>query len=556
MHTLLELLVAALALLATAPASRYDPLAWAAAHDEVENREAPVPPVCYTKTGGTSNPCWACHTDGLGKNHASDWELQERYAFSETARANHWTNLFVDRRGAIAAIADDEALAWVRQDNYRALRRELAARPGYEGYRPDLDLDAGVDAEGFAVDGSGWRALRYKPFLGAFFPTNGSSDDVFVRLPEPFRVDAAGRPSRAVYRLNLAILEAAIATPPPPLAPAAGAARAVEPVDETLAGVDLDGDGAVGGTITVIRRLPTTYAGGAAAVPVTAWQVPAGTELLHTVRYPDPDAPGLLSRRLKELRYSRKLRVLDDWGLVRAYEREANEKAEGLLPVFAGDPASGLHNDFGWLLQGFIEDQRGRLRVQTREETLFCMGCHSNLGVTVDQTFSLARKLPGAEGWRHQDLAGQRDVPQAGHCAPEILTYLARVGGGDELRANDEILARFFPGGRLDEAEVRRAATGGDRDLAWLLAPSRARALALIKAYMLIVREQSFTRGRDAVLAAAANVHARIDEEPTALAGTGRVRLDGRLWLDWDSSPSCRTVFSPRPPSRHAPRAR
>ena len=77
----------------------------------------------------------------------------------------------------------------------------------------------------------------------------------------------------------------------------------------------------------------------------------------------------------------------------------------------------------------------------------------------------------GAAGWRHQDLRGLQDHPQAGHAEPEVLTYFRRVGGGDELRANTEILARFFPGGKLDEIEVRRAAPGGDRDLAWLLAP-------------------------------------------------------------------------------------
>jgi hypothetical protein len=57
----------------------------------------------------------------------------------------------------------------------------------------------------------------------------------------------------------------------------------------------------------------------------------------------------------------------------------------------------GLLNDFGWQLQGFIEDAEGRLRLQTQEEHLFCMGCHSNIGVTVDQTFSFPRKVPGKE---------------------------------------------------------------------------------------------------------------------------------------------------------------
>ena len=60
--------------------------------------------------------------------------------------------------------------------------------------------------------------------------------------------------------------------------------------------------------------------------------------------------------------------------------------------------------------------------------------------------------------------------------------------------------ARFVPGGpgtEVNEAEVRRAAAGGDRDLAWLLAPSRERALQLDKAYLAIARTQTFEHGRD-----------------------------------------------------------
>src|SRR6185436_19502079 len=99
------------------------------------------------------------------------------------------------------------------QDNYRLLRAALAERVDYDGWRPDVDLDAGFDDDGFARDGSGWRAVRYKPFPGAFFPTNGSAGDVFIRLPEAFRQDESGASSRAAYMANLAIVEAAIATP-------------------------------------------------------------------------------------------------------------------------------------------------------------------------------------------------------------------------------------------------------------------------------------------------------------------------------------------------------
>ena len=511
---------------ATAPT--HDPLATAIASvGQTVNLEAAVPPMCYTKTGGVSNPCWVCHTQGQEMNRLVDADLQIEYAFSDVALTNHWSNLFVDRGAHIAAVSDEDILRYVREDNYKPLREALADRDDYPGYAPDLDLEAGFDDQGFARDGSDWRAVRYQPFPGTFWPTNGSTDDVFIRLPRAFRTDAGGAPSRAIYRVNLAILEAAIAGD--------GQARAVEPVDERVAEVDLDGDGELSAGVTRIVELPAHYVGGAAGVAVASSLYPEGVELLHSVRYLDPDAPGLMARRMKELRYARKVEFLDRWAILRAYEREQNDKDEGLLPVYRGSPTSGLRNDFGWQLQGFIEDERGRLRLQTEEEHRFCMGCHSAVGVTVDHTFSFARKVPGADGWRVQDLRGLRDRPQRGHDEPEALTYFRRVRGADELRANGEMLARFFPGGELDEAAVRRAAVGGDQDLAWLLAPSRARALALNKAYQAIVREQSFDRGRDAVLAPADNVHRIIENGATELDRAGLVFRDGRLHLSWDT---------------------
>src|SRR5581483_11051544 len=174
------------------------------------------------------------------------------------------------------------------------------------GWRPDLDFARGFDAAGFARDGSGWRAVRWKPFPGAFWPTNGSTDDVFVRLPEELRRDAAGLPSRAVYQTNLAILEAAIAADPD--RPDAQLARTVEPIDERAGGIDLDRDGRLG-TATVVVGLPERYAG-SAGVRVLRAQYPLGTEFLHTVRYLDPDRPGFAAARMKELRYMRKTAVL------------------------------------------------------------------------------------------------------------------------------------------------------------------------------------------------------------------------------------------------------
>lgn len=427
------------------------------------NLEAGVPPMCYTATGGTSNPCWVCHTSTHGQNFKGDWDLQREYAFSDEAMTNHWTNLFEDWSDETAAISDAEILAWIRTDNLSAL-----------GVGPDFE--AGFDEEGFARDGSDWRAIRYKPFPGAFWPTNGSTDDTLVRLPPSMRR------TRAEHLANLAILELAVA-------------REGEP-------------------------LPATYSDG---TPVRRDLYPEGTEFLHSVRYIDPDAPDLRSHRVKELRYSRKVRDLDDWAIVRAYEREHDEKDEGKLPRFAGSPEVGLVSDLGWQLQGWIEDPSGRLRLQTDEEHRACMGCHGGIGVTVDSTFAFPRKVPGAAGWRLQDLRGMPDAPMLGHTAGEVLTYFRRVGAGDELRANDELLGRFWAAGVLDEDALR------GRDLAWIFTPSRARALALNKAYLALVKTGRFNRGRDAVLAPARNVHRRIENAVTEL----QVFRDARLKLAW-----------------------
>jgi hypothetical protein len=512
----------------------YDPLAYAQQHDTVDNPEATVPSMCYTKTAGVSNPCWTCHTDSRSPNEQGDFGLQEQYSFSEFALTNRWDNLFADRSAKAAAITDEEALAYVRGDNYTPLVKALKHFKDYPGYRPDLDFEKGFDDDGFAKDGSRWRALRYKPFLGTFWPTNGSTDDVFIRLPAKFEQNAQGQYSRDIAKLNYAILEAAMcADPAVPNHQNSNLTRQVESVNEGAGDLDLDASGAIGGAIAVINGLPSRFVGGAAGVLLERYKYPENIEFLHSVRYIDPDTPSMIAKRMKELRYAKKVRYLDGWGLQRAYEKEANEKQEGVLPFFAGGPEVGLVNAFGWQLQGFIEDEKGRLRLQSRQEQYFCMGCHSAIGVTVDQTFSFARKLPGKDGWAYQDIRNMHDAPQAGHADPEVLTYFRRVKGGDEFRANDEILARFFPNGVLNETEVRRAAKGGDKDLAWLLAPSRARALTLNKAYMALVRDQKFEFGRDTLPSPPQNVHQSIANGDTGLPAAGLVFPDGKLWVDW-----------------------
>ncbi|MGF1468485.1 MAG: hypothetical protein ACFCGT_20360 [Sandaracinaceae bacterium] len=505
----------------------YDPLALAiATRDEVANLEAAIPVMCYTSTEGRSNPCWVCHTRGTKPSPWFDADLQRAYAFSDVGLTNHWLNVFEDRTERVAAISDEEILAYIRTDNYTPLREALAEREGYLGYAPDLDFRQGFDEEGFARDGSGWRALRYKPFPGAFWPTNGSTDDVFIRLPEAFRE------SREMYKVNLAILEAVVASDP--TASDDGLVREVEPVSEVVAGFDLDGDGELSARITAIRGLPEHYAGAAAEVRTLRGAYPKDTEYLHSVRYVDPDAPGMIATRMKELRYSRNTNALSRGVRYARFENERDDREDGLIPSYGGSGLHGMTGVYEWRLQGFIEDENGWLRAQTDEETRFCMGCHGLIGVNVDGTFTLPRKLPGAEGWRYQTIEGIVDAPQAGHDQPEILTYFERNRAADELRANTEMLERFFDDeGNVDRAEVLRAAPGGDRDLAWLLGPSRERALTLNKAYRTIVIDQDFVHGRDANVAPMENVHRSVENGDTELLAVENLFVDGALHLDW-----------------------
>lgn len=479
-----------------------DPLALARGNlkTRVGNVVTGVPPQCYTKTGTASNPCWVCHVRGRGDNRKDDHDLQAHYDFTPTALTNHWGNLFRDRRVAMAAIPDGWMLEHLQQDNYTPLRLAMQkAEAEFTGYRPDLDLTQGFDADGFARDGSGWRAYRYKPFPGTFWPTNGSSDAAFIRLPSAFRRDAAGHESRAIYKANLNILEAAIASPDR---------------DKPLA-------------------LPPHFSGGAQDIAVRAWRYPEGTELLHPVWYVNPEATDQPAMRMKELRYAIKAFDPNEQTLKKRYAEEAHEQAIGDRPHYSGTALLGETNGWGWRYQGYIEDAQGRLRLQTNEEQLSCMGCHSSLGVTVDSSFSLPRKLPGAPGWGMQDLRRIPDAPQHGSREPEYQRYLRRVRAGDEFRANTEMLARFFPRGMLDLAAVQRASTPG---IAALISPSRARALALAKAYTVTVQEQSYTQGRDVVLEPAQNVHRQLANTDTPLKASSRVYQDGRLWLDWNAS--------------------
>ena len=470
------------------------------------NKEAVVPPQCYTKHEATYNPCMTCHQSypyGDRPNSMNDGGLQAEYAFSDVGVNNHWLNLFEDRSDAVAAISDQAVIDYIYTDNYSTLIEQLQTTTDWTGPIPaieNLELgSAAFDDQGFALDGSHWVAFNYKPLPSTFWPTNGSTDDVMLRLPAEFREQSCSGSgySRDTYMANLAILEAAIQDL---------AAVSVPPIDENAFCTDLNGDSVLG-VIETIHR-PTHYVGNASSVEVVPMLYPQGTEFLHTVRYIGMNKEGEITipARMKEVRFMRKHQFFTETQLISMYGNENQEKIDGLLPKYVSRGDEGLDNGFGWLVLGFIEAAEGHLRKQSEEETLFCMGCHTTIGTTIDQTFAFPRKVTGADGWGYIDLKGMVDAPNVGGVEGEILDYLKIAGGGNEFRENEEIIEKWFnTDDSVNELKVLSS------DVYELITPSLSRALTLNKAYMSLVQDQDFIYGRDASVKPATNVYQTID---------------------------------------------
>ncbi len=202
---------------------------------------------------------------------------------------------------------------------------------------------AATDHEGFALAGDGWRAFRSAAAGAAEEGAQG-----WVRLPEPFRRDLQGTPSRAMYRANLALLSAALR---------AGGGRAdaappyeVEPLEEGPLGADLDGDGRVGGVVRRLASPPRTYLGAARRVALEPGRCPEGTEVARAV--PIDATPC------------------------------------GLRPW--------LRRGRGGWVRLDMPDARSWAGAEGGDET--CSACHAG-GAAVDKLLALPNLLPGAEGW-------------------------------------------------------------------------------------------------------------------------------------------------------------
>jgi len=492
------------------------------------NREAIIPPMCYTRTEGQYNPCYVCHQNSRpgGENTMADGGLQLAYSFSDQGLTNHWENLYEDRSARVAAISDEEIVDWVTTDNYSELAGRLE-QAGFRGWIPDLenlqDGAAAFDADGFASDGSHWVAFNYKPFPSTFWPTNGSTDDVMIRLAPEYRTDGAGRYSRDIYLVNLAVAEANLKEL---------AEITVFPVDERVVGADLDDDG----KLAVVERITRldAYVGAAHDHFLQRGTYPQGTEFLHTVRYLSVDEHGDIgpSRRMKEVRYLKKQVAHPLVALREYYREEGYAKDAGYLPGYTNLGHYGLDNGMGWSVSGFIEDRHGQLRTYTFEENLACMGCHNSIGSTIDKTFAFPRKPDGATGYGYIDLKKIADVPNRGESRGEYLTYLERVGGGGEFRSNPEMQERWFD----EKGEVKAGALESVASIYDIIVPSSQRALELNKAYRVIVEDQDYIYGKDATVTPPPNVYREIDNETSPTLPLEKF-FAWDIRLDWPADP-------------------
>lgn len=509
----------------------------------LQNKAAYIPSMCYTKTmddqNHIHNPCYACHTQGVSPNFVNDGDLQTVYRFPLLAQTNHWSNLFMGREAEVALISDDQINSYINQSNYFndaheiILAKKLKHLPKawdifdnsyWYGYTPDCYFN--FDAEGFDINPdekkySGWRAFHYTPFLGTFWPTNGSTDDVMIRLSEPFRSDKNGKFDISVYRANLSIVEALTLKKDVFL----------NTIDELSLGHDLDGNGVLTHTERIMFNAQGMHFVGMAGdlqdlgkLHAITGLFPVGTEFLHSVRYVDIDAAGnaTLTPRMKELRYGIKRYWVEPEKLKEMADKETQERIDypDQLKQFDGNIHIGLDNKQGWLYQGFIEDREGELRPQTYEETYFCMGCHSGIGATTDSVFAFPRKAAKIgifqHGWAHATQNTQVDAePKRADGRYEYTYYLEQNHAGDEFRENQEVMHTFF----TENGELKPVPVAALHDnISVLISPSKKRAIEANKAYRVIVKKQRFIYGRDATSKVVRNVHRGTKEnQPTGI---------------------------------------
>jgi len=393
-----------------------------------ENPYANIPAQCYIETShGTQNACLFCHSNaparqGLGNTLAqagadsSVGNLQLHYAFSPSDRftkspnINPWENILfpqsIDRAMRKQNIRSHkwDMASYIKEDNWTPAYKNKQGVPtqSNSGIKDDAfrlfpalnPLSLPADKDGFVRTmiqkeslfrdtkgfNTGWRSINFMPY-GIFSPHTGSVSAVYIRLKTLFMQNTHGVYTLDIYNKNLQLLEKAIQD----------------------------------------RLSPneTHYLGKAKHIAIDKGLFPLGTEFVHPLHYVDTKAKrfkGLRANRIKELRYSYKYKMF--------YPTEVTHKEED-APLYYQEEESWIDNGAGWYLSAFIEDSQGRLRGQTPEELLQCVGCHSSTygfepaqftsgtGNTIDTVWSFSRKFSEELGWKEMDYMGYKKNPFA-----------------------------------------------------------------------------------------------------------------------------------------------
>ncbi len=480
-------------------------------YTKVENFGSYIPPQCYTKTqdnnGVIHNPCYTCHTQGKSPNFWNDTDLQESYNFPKQMLTNPYTNLFVDKTDFLKTISDQEIINYIRTSNYFDNDGEIYLKKimpkNWNGYIPDCYFN--FDQDGFDKNPktnqfTGWVAYKYYPFLGTFWPTNGSTDDVLIRLPKIFRQDKNGQFSKTIYKINISILESYVKQQD---------VKLDYLIDEREIGLDLNNDGILAKTDIIKFNQNLKFIGKAGdlqsqgRLQIEPGLFPVGTEFLHTVRYIDFDEYGNIkpSARIKEVRYAYKEEFFTSGEIKYMMDHKLKETHPSFSPDptpqlegFPGNYEKGLKNLFGWRYSGYIEDKEGKLRPQTTQETISCMGCHDTIGSTTDSTFSFVRKF--AFGYWDKNYLKGIPEPKVYYKKfgeqYEYTFYLLNNKSGNEFRSNDEVIKKFFD----DKGNIKKDMVELlHKDISVLLYPSKERAILLNKVYLWVVKNQSYNKG-------------------------------------------------------------
>ena len=509
----------------------------------LQHPTAYITQMCYTKTTDDANrsfnPCFACHTVNREPNDVyEDDDLQASYDFPEAALKNPYSNNFIDFSKRVSEISDADIIKYVDTSNYFDKNRNIILTEQLKHLSPLWDSDGDGKWNGYIPDcnynfnnkgfdilpngkPSGWVAFAYMPFLGTFWPTNGSTDDVLIRLDSSMmRTTKDGDFNSTIYSVNLAIVESLIKQK----------SITIEKVNEKDLGVDLNKNGVLDDADTVVYDWDPnsgkymSYVGYAKVLQekgklyLAAGLYPENTEFLHTVRYIKSDKEGEISLapRMKELRYAKKTSwltyaMLQNKGMTEFKEGSFDfpDKPE----KFYGNMERGLRNGLGWVYQGFIEDKNGNLRPQSREETLNCMGCHSGIGAITDSTFAFPRKLDNnfQRGWYYTLQKDLKNIPENRYSdgTYELSHYLQLNPYADEFRANTEVYKKFhLQNGDLNQTMLSKL----HNDVSLLLYPSHKRALNLDKGYKALVEQQQFYNGKAGHIKPMRNVYKKLKE--------------------------------------------